>query len=281
MIDKRTDKLGLPLPHPENQLSEDVLRIQRCFALLDTAVGNATEAAGRAQATADTVAGDAGQRIESLRIEVQGEIEGMRTEVQGEIEGMRTEVQGEIEGMRQDVATGLEQALSRSVMRVVAHADRGQLRAIADARQGDVAVVRGLGLFDFVPGSTEPDDDETAFAAPGGVWEVQSVSLDMAGDVLLRYVHTATWFRTVDVTSTVSTLAAGGTARVLLDGVVGVDGGERMLVVPPAEASPLLTARAWSDYWRRITLELGNPSSASLSVPTGSPWRVIIMYGGA
>ena len=63
MIDKQTDKLGLPLPHPENQLSEDVLRIQRCFALLDTAVGNATEAAGRAQATADTVAGDAGQRI--------------------------------------------------------------------------------------------------------------------------------------------------------------------------------------------------------------------------
>lgn len=54
MIDKRTDKLGLPLPHPENQLSEDVLRIQQSFGLLDTAVFNATEAAGRAQEGATT-----------------------------------------------------------------------------------------------------------------------------------------------------------------------------------------------------------------------------------
>ena len=54
MIDKRTDKLGLPLPHPENQLSEDVLRIQQCFALLDTAVSDNAGAAGRAQEAATT-----------------------------------------------------------------------------------------------------------------------------------------------------------------------------------------------------------------------------------
>lgn len=35
MIDQRTTNLGLPLPHPDNWLDEDVPRIRDAFALLD------------------------------------------------------------------------------------------------------------------------------------------------------------------------------------------------------------------------------------------------------
>lgn len=35
MIDQRTTNLGLPLPHPDNWLDEDVPRLRSAFSLLD------------------------------------------------------------------------------------------------------------------------------------------------------------------------------------------------------------------------------------------------------
>lgn len=35
MIDQRTTNLGLPLPHPDNWLDEDVPRLRNAFGLLD------------------------------------------------------------------------------------------------------------------------------------------------------------------------------------------------------------------------------------------------------
>ena len=35
MIDQRTTNLGLPLPHPDNWLDEDVPRLRYAFGLLD------------------------------------------------------------------------------------------------------------------------------------------------------------------------------------------------------------------------------------------------------
>ncbi|WP_299395775.1 hypothetical protein [uncultured Desulfovibrio sp.] len=275
MIDKRTDKLGLPLPHPENQLSEDVLRIQQCFALLDTAVSDNAGAAGRAQEAA-TTATEQAAAAQTAAAEA-----GLAAANAGQqIESLRSEMQDELEGIRDEMGSGLDQALSRSGLSVYAYEERGQLREIADAQKDDMAVVRGLGMFTFTPGSTEPDDDETAFAAPGGVWEMQAVSLDTANDILLRYMANESWFRTLEVQSSVSTLAAGSSATVQIDGILGVEGGERMFVVPPADISPLLTFRAYSDYWRRICLVIGNPSTASQPVPVDTPWRIILMYGG-
>lgn len=35
MIDQRTTNLALPLPHPDNWIDEDVVRLRGAFALLD------------------------------------------------------------------------------------------------------------------------------------------------------------------------------------------------------------------------------------------------------
>ncbi len=40
MFDEKTDNLSLPLPHPENELSEDVGRLRDAFGKLDTACGD-------------------------------------------------------------------------------------------------------------------------------------------------------------------------------------------------------------------------------------------------
>lgn len=48
MIDRKTKNFGLPLPHPENQLSEDVGRIQLAFAAVDAALYEAATTAGTA-----------------------------------------------------------------------------------------------------------------------------------------------------------------------------------------------------------------------------------------
>ncbi len=56
---------------------------------------------------------------------------------------------------------------------------RSSLRSAA-GNNGDHAVISGLGLFVFVASSTEPDDDETCFAATGGCWELAAASWDIA-----------------------------------------------------------------------------------------------------
>ena len=63
--------------------------------------------------------------------------------------------------------------------------DRGNLRGLIDTW----AVVRGLGLFEHVAGSTEPDDDETCFATATGRWLLQAVAWDVVDAWLLPRNH--------------------------------------------------------------------------------------------
>ena len=172
-----------------------------------------------------------------------------------------------------------ESTLGTSSVRVYAYADRGQLRDVVDAKQGDVAVVRGLGLFDFVPASTEPDDDETAFAAQGGVWLLQAVSLDAAISYIKPMIDENSWFAVRKIAATVTVVAASTSATIVSDGNVGIEGGEMMFVVPPAGASNKLIFRAYSDYWRRVKIDITNTSASSQSVPSGDI-SVIVFYIG-
>lgn len=65
------------------------------------------------------------------------------------------------------------------------YANRATLRSTSGT---GFAYVEGLGLFQWVPGSTEPDEDETAFAATGGVWEMAATDPDYNfSDSVLRF----------------------------------------------------------------------------------------------
>lgn len=173
----------------------------------------------------------------------------------------------------------VEQSTSDATITTYDYDKRGQLRHVADAKNGDVAVVDTLGLFSFSTSSTESDDDETAFSASGGVWLLQTVSLDMLISTIRRDFAPSeqSWFEFVEVTPTVAAIAPGQSVTIQVDGVVGVEGGERMVVVPPANANVLLTSRAYSNYWRRVFLVLGNPTTAALSVDTSAIWRVGVL----
>lgn len=59
----------------------------------------------------------------------------------------------------------------------VEYASRSTLRSLTPS-EGDKALVKELGLFEFVLGSTELDDDETSFATTSGVWLLQCPTYD-------------------------------------------------------------------------------------------------------
>jgi hypothetical protein len=160
------------------------------------------------------------------------------------------------------------------------YAARGGLRNINDAAQGDVALVQDLGLFSFVVGSDEPDDDETAFAAAGGVWLLQAVSLDKSVSYIRSLLDENSWFRVHTVASTVTSVAASSSATVVSDEQVGVESGDFMLAVRPAGADAKLVFSAYSDYWRRIKLVINNTATSAATVPAGNI-SVLVFYVGA
>lgn len=267
IVDERTRNLGLPLPYVKNDQVDDVERLRASFELVDGAYGELRLKTADVQLAAAGALATAEQGVAEAQAAAQAAREAGEKAETG-LQSLESRVQGQI-----------EEALNQSTVRAYTYADRGCLRAVSDAQQGDVAVVRGLGLFDFVPACDEPDDDESAFVAPGGVWLLQAVSLDLAYGYIGMEFTRQSWFDYADITPTIASLAAGATATVRSDGHVGVEGGEKMLVVPPADAEAHILARAYSDYWRRISLMFTNVSTNALSVSQQS-WRVYILHSG-
>lgn len=252
-----TTHFKFPLPDPLNYADEDAERIKQAIMAVDTFLYAVTEAVScddPAYATVQAV-------VDALK---------------GKADS--TTVAADIAALTRRLAA-VEQSTSDATITTYDYDKRGQLRHVADAKSGDVAVVDTLGLFSFSTSSTEADDDETAFSAPGGVWLLQTVSLDMAISIVRRNVLQPDQglFQFVEVTPTVAAIAAGQSVTIQVDGVLGVEGGEKMIVVPPAAANVLLASRAYSDYWRRVFLVLGNPTTAVLSVDTSAIWRVGIL----
>lgn len=66
----------------------------------------------------------------------------------------------------------------------ISYNNRAQLRQ-ASSSTGDLREVEDLGIFMFVSGLVEPDDDETCFATTSGAWILQSPSVDVI-DSLVR-----------------------------------------------------------------------------------------------
>lgn len=264
IIDERTPNLGLPLPHVKNDQVDDVERLRTSFGVVDDACGSLR------METFD---------IRKIAQGAEKSLTGIRDENALTLEKVRQENSETLQAIRKEVGEDLAAALARSAMSAWTYAERAALRSIANAKQDDMAVILGLGLFGFVPDSQEPDDDETAFAAPGGVWELQAVSLDVAYSYIGREFARQTWFRAVDIRPTITSLAANTHMTINFDGHVGIEAGDRLLASPPADADPRIMVQAFSDYWRRISLKFCNLCASTLTV-SQQPWRVYAMYSG-
>lgn len=180
---------------------------------------------------------------------------------------------------RNDTLTNKEDKL----LKPLPYEDRGTLRrteGFADYK----AFVEGLGLFHFVPRSTEPDDDETCFRSQTGAWLMEAAAPD--------YVH-ALWLPEIEDIegrlATVETRMATAQAKILhgvaistattvgslaqhtfTTEIMGAVVGDRVLATPPHILHPRLSFGAYVSAANTITIFINNPSAAATGITTGN-----------
>nr|WP_294510492.1 hypothetical protein [uncultured Bilophila sp.] len=101
MFDERTPVLQLPLPHPENRLEDDVLRVREAFGTVDTAVGDAVASVEAAIAEART-------EFDATREEVSASMNSTVDAVRQALDAQRADIDGKIRLMRLNQLLGLD-----------------------------------------------------------------------------------------------------------------------------------------------------------------------------
>lgn len=157
-----------------------------------------------------------------------------------------------------------------SVLRV-AYDDRATLRAMTPAAPASI-IVGSLGLFSFVSGSTEPDDDETCFAATGGRWLLEAAHIDVVNGWFLPHLALINGnilygsFTTPVATISATQQVIAGTLRVL-----GITVGDVVVITPPAmpTGSTYPTTSAVVTALDTITVYHTNHSASTLNVAQG------------
>jgi hypothetical protein len=179
------------------------------------------------------------------------------------------------------------------------YADRASLRALTPAA-GDAAVVKGLGLFIWESGSTEPDDDESAFATTLGVWLLEAVSWDVvdawqAVDDAVRdefdedfLIYFAEEFTTKVLTgsapcaiTSLATLASSSFSGTVIGAVVG----DRVIATPPSQLGSAaadtakLAYHAWVSSADTVTVMLTNASASTATTNTNiqATWPITVI----
>lgn len=160
---------------------------------------------------------------------------------------------------------------------------RGQLRTLGYPGLA-WAMVDGLGMFAFEAGSTEPDDDESAFVTAEGTWLLQCPSLDAVAYWLQPWLLDAQE-RLEDLeavapvlkgtgTSSITSVASGAQVSftaVITGAVVG-----RAVAASPAAALPAQVAVfARVTAAGTVTVYINNPSATTATLVAGS-WGIAV-----
>ena len=155
---------------------------------------------------------------------------------------------------------------------------RGQLRTLGYPGLA-WAMVDGLGLFAFETGSTEPDDDESAFVTAEGTWLLQCPSLDAVAYWLQPWLLNAQE-RLEDLevrgtgTSSITSVASG--AQVSFTAVVTGAVFGRAVAASPAVALPAQVAVfARVTAADTVTVYINNPSATTATLVAGS-WAIAV-----
>ena len=178
---------------------------------------------------------------------------------------------------------------------VYAYDDRATLRS-TPASNGKQSVVRGLGIFVWVVGSTELDDDETCFVASGGAWEMAaadpelaSLELESAAGDLQDQVnaqsanHTgllAKFLRGSFVMNLTSLAALSSTDYTAT--VVGAAVGDSVCVTPgnsfgtSVSDKAILNFAAYVSAANTVIVNLRNPHATNAATLSASTWRVMV-----
>ena len=164
-------------------------------------------------------------------------------------------------------------------LELLAYADRAQLRTLTSGS----AIVRGLGLFTWEAGSTEPDDDETCFAAAGGAWVLTAAGPDAVRALWLAEIsalqsaltrHLAKFLRAGFAMSATSLAAnAEVTFTVALD---GASSGDSVVVTPVATLASAVSCVGVVTAAGTVTVSVRNASSYTATLTPGT-WQVLVI----
>ena len=159
------------------------------------------------------------------------------------------------------------------------YADRAQLRTLTSGS----AIVRGLGLFTWEAGSTEPDDDETCFAAAGGAWVLTAAGPDAVRALWLAEIsalqsaltrHLAKFLRAGFAMSATSLAAnAEVTFTVALD---GASSGDSVVVTPVATLASAVSCVGVVTAAGTVTVSVRNASASTVTLTPGT-WQVLVI----
>ena len=164
-------------------------------------------------------------------------------------------------------------------LELLAYADRAQLRTLTSGS----AIVRGLGLFTWEAGSTEPDDDETCFAAAGGAWVLTAAGPDAVRALWLAEIsalqsaltrHLAKFLRAGFAMSATSLAAnAEVTFTVALD---GASSGDSVVVTPVATLASAVSCVGVVTAAGTVTVSVRNASASTVTLTPGT-WQVLVI----
>lgn len=176
---------------------------------------------------------------------------------------------------------------------VLAYADRAQLRT---AEAWGHALVDGLGWFQWVSGSTEPDDDESCFATTNGRWELRAPHWDVVDawqlpddayrDDQLRAQSAAWPFRALSGSAVCGITSVATVASAVFTGTVsGAVPGDRVIAFPPAALgstdadSARLSFHACVSAIDTVAVRLCNASASTATTATAiqTAWPVIVL----
>lgn len=176
----------------------------------------------------------------------------------------------------------------------VAYADLASLRSNTT---GTHALVDGLGLFQHVVGSDEPDDDESCFATASGRWLLQAAHWDLVDawqlpeveDEPLRFASSfassfaskvLTGSATCAITSVATTASASFTGT-----ITGAAVGDCVIATPPAQlgadagSTGRLSYHAFVSAANTVTVVLTNASAAAANTNAAirAAWPITVI----
>lgn len=194
---------------------------------------------------------------------------------------------------------GLTGSVTLPPPQYIEYGNRATLRSQTPAA-GALAIVDGLGLFVWESASTEPDDDESAFATGEGVWLLKAAHWDLVDswqapdqqaladddeDEPLRFASSfASKVLTGSATCTITSVAAANSAS-FTGTVTGASVGDRVIATPPtqlgdnASSTGNLGYHAWVSAANTVTVMLTNASAASATTNTAirTGWLITVI----
>lgn len=211
-------------------------------------------------------------------------------------------LQDRITALAQDVGADIKalQSAAGGAIASYTYADRAQLRTTT----GTHAAVEGLGLFEYAPGSDEPDDDESCFATASGKWLMVCPHWDVVSawqlpddavrdeydeDEPLRFASSFASSFASKVLSGTATCAITSVANVssasFTGTVIGASVGDSVVATPPAQLgndatdTGRLSYHAWVSAADTVTVMLTNAGTAAATTNTAicAAWPITVI----